>query len=73
MELPENKYDHAVTIGVFMYIPENDGFSNIFKTIKPGGLFYFEDYYFVRDRSTFTEEDNVYVNGRGMIGVRTKE
>ena len=73
IDLPENTYDCAISITVFMHILETEGYSNIFKTLKPGGLFYFEDYYFVRDRSTFTEEEAKLTETRVMDGVHTRE
>ena len=66
-------FDVAIAIGVFMHIDSDEGILNTCRALKSGGLLYIEDYYFVKSRQEFTEEDQSYVTIRHMYGVRTKQ
>ena len=72
-EIPENTYDAAVAIVCFMYVQNTQGLMNVAKALKPGGLFYLEEYYFIKPRDQWNENDLHCIEARGMCGVRTKE
>ena len=72
-ELPENTYDVIVATVAFMYVADKAGLLNAMKALKPGGLFYLEEYYFIKPREQWDESDMHNIQARGMRGVRTKE
>jgi len=68
-----NSFDMAVCIGVFLYIPGTDGFKIIYDSLKPGSLFYFEDYTLIKPRDQLSEFDANIVRDYSMHGVRDKD
>uniref|UniRef100_A0A7S3MR92 Methyltransferase type 11 domain-containing protein n=1 Tax=Fabrea salina TaxID=342563 RepID=A0A7S3MR92_9CILI len=71
--LPENAFDMAMTTAVFMYIPEGvPGFRNIYKALKPGAIFYWEDYYLLKERDQLNAEERKLLEDFPTQGVRTK-
>ena len=72
-EVPENEFDVALASVCFMYVQSVQGLMNVAKALKPGGLFYLEDYYFVKPHDQWDENDLHNIEARGMCGVRTKE
>ena len=71
--LPENTFDIAFGILVFMHIEDIAGYRNVVNSLKPGGLFYLEDYYFIKNREDWDDNDRAIIEARGMCGVRSKE
>ena len=72
-QLPENTYDVAVATVAFMYVQNVSGLHNVARSLKQGGLFYLEEYYFIKNREDWDENDLHNIEARGMCGVRTKE
>ena len=72
-EAPENTFDLAVSCVCFMFIPDPAGLRNVAKALKPGGLFFFEDYFYVKPRDQWDANDHHNIEARGMCGVRFQE
>ena len=66
-------YDCAFAVGVFLHIDSDEGLLNTCRALKPGGLFYIEDYYFVKNRSDFTDEEREMISQWGLFGTKSKE
>ena len=58
-------------MGVYVHIEEVQAITNTVNAMKPGGLLYIEDYYFVKERADFNDNDNMLLNTRYMFGTRT--
>jgi len=71
--LPEQNFDLGICIGVFMYIPDGiEGFRNIYRSLKPGALLYWEDYYLLKEREERTPEEVQIMIDFPMPGIRSK-
>ena len=57
INLGENLYDRALAIGLFIYVDDDVAFRNIANSLKCGGLFYYEDYYFVVPKEEFDDNE----------------
>ena len=59
VELPKNEFDLGIAVSVFLMVEGDEGFRNIYNSLKPGGLFYFEDYYLTKNREEMEEADSI--------------
>lgn len=69
--LPQETFDFAFAIGVFMHIESDLGILNIAKALKPGGLLFIEDYFLMKEHGEYTENDEFLLKERHMYGVKT--
>jgi len=70
--IPDNHFDLALSIAVFLYIPGTDGFKTVFDSLKPGGLFYIEDYMLTKPKEHVSLEDLENVDYVKMEGIRDR-
>jgi len=71
-ELPVNAFDVCIIIGVYLYIPDpGNSFTRIFDSLKPGGLLYWEDYYFKEEN--LGSQEQWLMSQVPYPGVRTKK
>ena len=73
VELPQSEFDLGIAVGVFLMIEGDEGFRNIYSGLKPGGFFYFEDYYLTKEREELSEETlKMTIEDWVMPGIRSR-
>mmetsp|Transcript_5824 Transcript_5824/g.8646 ORF Transcript_5824/g.8646 Transcript_5824/m.8646 type:complete len:312 (+) Transcript_5824:15-950(+) len=72
-QVPPEAFTMAVCIGVFLYIPGTEGFKITYDSLKPGSLFYFEDYILQMPREQLSDFDEQIVRDYKMHGIRDKD
>ena len=72
----ENKFDLVVTIAVMQLLPGTQVLSNFYRSLKPGGLGYFEEYVLLKEAMTPEEQqqvDDFLIVGTRPVGVLTSQ
>jgi len=71
-QAPEEAFDLAITIGVFIIVEGIEGFRTIFNSLKPEGIYYFEDYYLLKEKEDYTQEERKLIEEFAFPGIRSK-